>query len=192
MLKHRHIIVVTFFLLSGVPVFATPTQVSVGFSPSGQALQNVLDAIHSARGSIDLAAYSFTSREVADALIAAADKGITVRVVADKKGNSGKYSAVTSLTRHGVPVRLNDHYAIMHNKFLIVDEKTTETGSFNYTASADRRNAENALVIWNEPQLAGLYEKEFTRLWEESSRPATKEAPQNTSALTHRIRRFFR
>lgn len=51
------------------------------------------ETIFPSSSSIGLAAYSFTSHEVADALIAAADKGIAVRVVADKKGNSGKYSA---------------------------------------------------------------------------------------------------
>ena len=37
----------------------------------------------------------------------------------------------------------------MHNKFMIIDEKTIENGGFNYTFQAERANAENVLVITN-------------------------------------------
>ncbi|EGY29577.1 hypothetical protein Rin_00004470 [Candidatus Regiella insecticola 5.15] len=56
-----------------------------------------------------------------------------MRVVANKKSNGGKYTAATYLANHRVPVRLNDKYAIMHNKFMVVDSHSVETGSFNYT-----------------------------------------------------------
>lgn len=162
-------ILLTVLSLSVLPS-AFASDITVGFSPSGAALHNVLDAIQSAKTHIDLAAYSFTSKEVAQALVQAAHRGVQVRVVADKKDNQGsKYSAVTTMQQNQIPVRLDGHYAIMHNKFMVIDGATTETGSFNYTSSADKRNAENALVIWNEPQLAGVYEQEFERLWQESS-----------------------
>ena len=163
------LVLLTVLSLSVLPS-AFASNITVGFSPSGAALHNVLDAIHSAKTQIDLAAYSFTSKEVAQALVQAAQRGVQVRVVADKKDNEGsKYSAVTTMQQNQIPVRLDGHYAIMHNKFMVIDSATTETGSFNFTSSADKRNAENALVIWNEPQLAGVYEQEFERLWQESS-----------------------
>ena len=154
------------------PVLAT--QITVGFSPSGQAEATVLSAINSAKTSIDMAAYSFTSKPIAQALVNAQARGVKVRVVADMKDNEhSRYSAVHTMEQHHIPVRLDGHYAIMHNKFMVVNGETTETGSFNFTASADTRNAENALVVWNQPQLAGLYEQEFERLWQESSTPGT-------------------
>lgn len=160
-------LLVSLLIVATFPVFATPT-VSVGFSPSHTALQNILDAINHATTSLDVEAYSFTSRPVAAAIIAARERGVHVRVMADKKANSGKYSAVTFLANQHVPVRLNGHYTIMHNKVMIVDANTVETGSFNYTASADMHNAENSLVMYGFPQLAAQYEKEFNRLWAES------------------------
>ncbi len=65
-------------------------------------------------------------------------------------------------------VRLNGIYSIMHNKFIVADGSAVETGSFNYTSSAEKRNAENALVIKNEPSIARRYQAEFNRLWNES------------------------
>lgn len=150
---------------------AAPT-VSAGFSPpaesNGQsALQLVLNTINGAKQHIDVAAYLFTSKPVAEALVSAQKRGVSVRVVADKKGNMG-YSAVTFLANQGVPVRLNTHYPVMHNKFIIVDGNTVQTGSFNYTASAAKRNAENVLVVQDAPDLAAAYQNTFNRLWGES------------------------
>jgi len=136
------------------------------FSPGG-ALPLVLKAIHSAQSSIHVAAYSFTSRPVAEALTAASKRGLDVKVIADAKANSGKYTAVTYLANQKVPVRLNGRYAIHHHKFIIVDGKTVQTGSFNYSASAVSKNAENVLVVWNAFDLAGQYEDEWQRLWGE-------------------------
>lgn len=132
-------------------------------------MDNVLAAISSARESIDVAAYSFTSKQIAIALDNASKRGIRVRVVADAKDNDGQYSAVTWLQHKGIDVRLNGRYAIQHNKFMVIDGITTQTGSFNYTSSAIKRNAENTIVIWNEPSTASAYQQEFKRLWLEGS-----------------------
>jgi hypothetical protein len=41
-------------------------------------------------------------------------------------------------------------------------------GSFNRTTAAIKHNAKNALVLWNVPQVAKVYAREWARLWEES------------------------
>jgi phosphatidylserine/phosphatidylglycerophosphate/cardiolipin synthase-like enzyme len=177
--------------LSARPVLAT--QITVGFSPSGQAEACVLNVINSATTRIDMAAYSFTSKPIARALIKASERGVKVRVVADEKDNAhSRYSAVYTMMQHHIPVRLDGHYAIMHNKFLVADNSTTETGSFNYTASADKRNAENALVVRDQTQLAGVYETEFERLWQESEAPTGSglSAPKNRNALMNVLSHF--
>lgn len=147
--------------------FVTGTSIEVGFSPSGTALALVLRIIDDAQEKLDVEAYSFTSKDVATALTRATARGVKVRVVADAKSNSSKYSALTFLANHKVAVRLNDRYAIMHNKVIIADRRHVKTGSFNYSAAANKSNAENVLVIRNQPALASAYLKEFERLWSE-------------------------
>ena len=56
----------------------------------------------------------------------------------------------------------------MHDKYMIVDNKNVETGSFNYTASAEHRNAENVVVIRNNKKLAKKYTENWQKLWNES------------------------
>jgi phosphatidylserine/phosphatidylglycerophosphate/cardiolipin synthase-like enzyme len=58
----------------------------------------------------------------------------------------------------------------MHNKFMVIDGVTVETGSFNYTSAAVKSIAENAIVIRNAPDIAKIYAAEWTRLWDEASR----------------------
>ena len=52
------------------------------------------------------------------------------------------YPSATFLAKQGVPVRVDYRYAVMHDKFIVVDGETVELGSFNYTAAAERKNAE--------------------------------------------------
>lgn len=56
----------------------------------------------------------------------------------------------------------------MHNKFMIIDGHSIETGSFNYTQSATYRNAENVIYLRNRPDIAERYTQEFNRLWSEA------------------------
>jgi phosphatidylserine/phosphatidylglycerophosphate/cardiolipin synthase-like enzyme len=76
-----------------------------------------------------VSAYSFTSKPISLALLAARKRGVDVRVV--------------------------------------VDGVTAETGSFNFTASAGSKNAENVLVL-HDPAVAERYQREWERLWGES------------------------
>jgi phosphatidylserine/phosphatidylglycerophosphate/cardiolipin synthase-like enzyme len=146
---------------------STESEYEAAFSPYGKSLPLVLSTINSARKSIHVAAYTFTSKPIAEALSDAHKRGVDVKVVADEKSNGGRYTAVTFLANQGVPVRLNDHYAILHNKFMVIDGTTLETGSFNYSAAAVNKNAENVLVIRDMPTLVGQYAEEWVRLWNE-------------------------
>ncbi|WP_367680181.1 phospholipase D family protein [Candidatus Fukatsuia anoeciicola] len=166
-------VIVTIFLLFLIFIFYLSTSVDtqdveVGFSPGRVAKDIVLMAIKEAKTSIDIAIYSFTSKQIALALIKAQQKGINIRVVVDNKSNSRKYTAVTYLTNHCVPVKFNNKYIIMHNKFMIIDSHSIETGSFNYTKNAASHNAENVIYLRNRPDITKKYTQEFNRLWNEA------------------------
>jgi len=139
----------------------------VGFSPNGESLQIILKGISEAQESIWVAAYSFTSKPVSEALLDAHKRGVRVAVVADHKGNSGRYTAVNFLANHGVPVRLNGRYAILHHKFMVIDGTAIQLGSFNYSAAAVDKNAENVLLLKNVHDIASRYTEEWNRLWDE-------------------------
>jgi hypothetical protein len=134
-------------------------------------------ALRSAQHSIHLAAYVFTSKPVATALLEARRRGVEVAVVADMQENQRQYSATRFLANQQLPVRLNGKYAILHDKFMIIDQQHVQTGSFNYTAAAASKNAENVLIIWNAPELAARYESQWQRLWQEASAGGSRPVP---------------
>jgi len=148
--------------------FSPGATAEVGFSPGGTAEALVVKVINAAHASILCAAYEFTSRPITRALIAASVRGVKVYLVADAREAQGRYSQTRELSQAGISVRLDSRYEIFHHKFLVVDRRDLETGSFNYTASAFRHNAENVLVIWNDPGLATVYTSEWTALWDQS------------------------
>lgn len=150
-------------------ISSTHATVTTGFSPGGTALELILKFVGNAHISADMAAYEISSRPVAQALSAAVSRGVMVRLVADEIQSSKYQSLVKEMACAGVQVRINSMYSLMNNKFIVVDGRAVETGSFNYTSSAEKRNAENALVITGEPEVARQYQAEFNRLWSESA-----------------------
>ncbi|MDB5827974.1 MAG: Phospholipase D/Transphosphatidylase [Variovorax sp.] len=139
-------------------------QIEVAFSPEAGAEALVLKVIGSAHQSLRLAGYSFTSPNVVRALIDARKRGVDVKVLVDDRGNRGKASiaAMNLVAGAGIPLKVISIYAIHHDKYIVVDARHTQTGSFNYSQAAARSNSENALVVWNNPKLAA----DFTAHWD--------------------------
>jgi phosphatidylserine/phosphatidylglycerophosphate/cardiolipin synthase-like enzyme len=52
----------------------------------------------------------------------------------------------------------------MHHKFVILDQQSVLTGSYNWTLESESENHEN-LVILEEAQPVEAYAKEFEALW---------------------------
>jgi len=153
------------FLFSS-PAWAFPS-VDVAFSPEAGAEALVLKTIDSARMSIRMAAYSFTSPQVMRKLIDAKRRGVDIKIVIDAKGNRSKASkaAMNLVVNAGIPLRTISTYAIHHDKYIVVDGRSVETGSFNYSQGAAKKNSENVIVIWNNPDVAANYLKHWESRW---------------------------
>ncbi|WP_052285117.1 phospholipase D family protein [Kluyvera genomosp. 1] len=142
--------------------------VQVGFSPEGSARALVLESINHAKQSIDMMAYSFQAKDIVEALVRAEIRGVNVRAVIDKRRNRGAVSqkAITLARVNGIQIRLDDHYHLQHDKVMIIDGKTIETGSFNFAKSAEVANSENVLVIRDEPAVISQYQAHFASRWQ--------------------------
>ncbi|MGI4849416.1 MAG: phospholipase D family protein [Janthinobacterium lividum] len=141
--------------------------VEVGFSPDAGAEELVVKVIRASKSTIRLAAYSFTSPVVVQALMDAKRRGVDVRVLVDEKGNKSKASlaALNLVTNAGIPTRTISAYAIHHDKYIVADQRHVQNGSFNYSKAAAKSNSENALLIWNNPQLAAAYTDHWNSRW---------------------------
>ncbi|MCH9408653.1 phospholipase D family protein [Pantoea agglomerans] len=143
----------------------------VGFSPEGSARDVVLSAIGGAQRSIHMMAYSFTAPDIVRALADAHKRGVDVLVVVDENGNQTRPSiaAMNYAVNNGISLRTDANYKIQHDKVMIIDGDTVETGSFNYTASAEKYNSENALVLSGVPELAKRYDAHWLDRWNQGT-----------------------
>lgn len=149
--------------------------VEVAFSPNEGAEALVVRVIDSAKQSIRVLAYSFTSVPITAALVRARKRGVDVAIVVDAKSNlsedrSGKARhALNAVVNAGGKVRTIDSYPIHHDKVICIDGQTVETGSFNYSAAAASKNSENVLVLWGNPKLAAVYLQHWQRNWAQAA-----------------------
>ncbi len=148
-------------LTSAQLIPANPRSIRAYFSPNGGCTDTIVAELGAAKTSLDVQAYSFTSAPIAKAVADAKLRGVKVRVILDKSQDTEKYSSLTFLRNAEVPTWIDRKHAIAHNKIMIIDGKTLLTGSFNFTKSAEKSNAENLLVINDQPDLIAAYEKNF-------------------------------
>jgi phosphatidylserine/phosphatidylglycerophosphate/cardiolipin synthase-like enzyme len=141
-------------------------QMEVYFSPDDGVEERLIALIESAKENIYFLAFSFTSDRLAQAIIERAQAGVVVKGVLDQsqiQGNQG--GEYEHFLAAGLDVVPDGNPKKMHDKVMIVDNQIVITGSYNFTASAARKNDEN-LVVFYSRDLASIYLKEFNRIWE--------------------------
>lgn len=141
------------------------------FSDGGRVADRVIAAINRTQKTLHVAIYDLTHADIAAALADAHRRGVEVLIVADEGQSREPHSEISFLRSQGIPVRLSNGYrgnrSIMHNKFAVFDARLAETGSFNWTTSAENYNFENALFI-ADPTVVARYEEEFQRIWSQA------------------------
>jgi len=140
---------------------AIEDNIALFFSPDGGCADAIVKQLNSAKQSVHMEAYFFSSPKIANAVLAANRRKVEVSVIVDKSVEKVDYSSAESLTKAGVPTFVDSEHAIAHNKVILIDGQIIITGSFNFTASADTENAENLLILNNKAKLYAAYEKNF-------------------------------
>ena len=149
-----------------VSIASTPESMDVCFTPGQSCLPKVIKYIDNAKTSILLLGYSFTSKPITQALIQAKKRGVNVRIVLDHSQQYQKYSkeVIQVLLNNQMDVRFDHTVKIAHNKVLVIDNLQTITGSYNWTHSAEFKNAEN-LVFIKSQEVAKKYAVYFEGRW---------------------------
>jgi phosphatidylserine/phosphatidylglycerophosphate/cardiolipin synthase-like enzyme len=151
------------------PVFSVEgVRVEVYFSPDDGVTRQLVELVSDAEESVYFMAYSFTSDDLARALLERHQAGVEVAGVMEaRQVESNTGSDYERLRAEGIDVRLDGNPDNMHHKLLIIDGQIVVTGSFNFSRSAEERNDENILVV-HAPQLAALYLGEFEEVFSEA------------------------
>jgi phosphatidylserine/phosphatidylglycerophosphate/cardiolipin synthase-like enzyme len=132
--------------------------------PTG--LQDRLSAlIDSAQHSLDVQMYLFTVRALADKVVAAKNRGVTVRVILDPD-EAGNQQVTPTFTSGGVDWKnASTVYSFSHAKYLIIDKQTAVIMSMNFNLDA-MQNERNYGMVDKDPEdvadLQAIFEQDWS------------------------------
>jgi hypothetical protein len=131
-------------------------------------MAQVIAEVEAAQTSIDFAIFFFTEDALADALIAAHQRGVVIRGLWDALGAGNASSDDEALCAAGIPVKIEETAGKMHHKLMVLDaagsDPTVIAGSLNWTAAADARNSENTVIV-HDGATAQTLAAGFQALW---------------------------
>jgi phosphatidylserine/phosphatidylglycerophosphate/cardiolipin synthase-like enzyme len=141
------------------------------YAPEDRPGEKLAALYDSARQYIYVAMYGLTAAPAVRALTAAKRRGVDVRVITDrsKLDDPKQRAAVETLALAGVPIRINQHDALMHLKQVVVDDRVNTNGSMNQTTSGDAYNDERLDII-HDPEMTVKAREKFLRMWGDESR----------------------
>ena len=154
------------------PAKTNPSQpqaevVGLYFTPPADVAAAVIEVIDQSKTEVLVQAYGFTHNGIAQALLRAHARGVMVKVLLDAKTDTSNRYVTDLLQAQQIPLKLDASHAIAHNKVIVVDGELVITGSFNFTNSAQTRNAENLLVL-KSIGLADSYKANWQTHWNHS------------------------
>jgi phosphatidylserine/phosphatidylglycerophosphate/cardiolipin synthase-like enzyme len=126
--------------------------------------------IEGAVGELLVQGYSLTSPPFLEAIACAKERGVDVKVILDRQNDHKPSTWAAYLVNHGIAPLIDHQVSKAHNEVMVIDRRAVTTGSFDFTRAAQEQNAENVLLINDDPVLAAAY----TMNWEQradASRP---------------------
>ena len=130
---------------------------------------NIVDTIISyidlAQQSLDITVYETENQPIVDAINAAYNRGVIVRVISDDMGTNEIFDGLNA----NIPYLEGNANGIMHDKFFIIDPEDVNnawvlTGSMNHTVNNLGWDYNNVITIQDQT-LAKAYTLEFNEMW---------------------------
>ncbi|MDP1547879.1 MAG: phospholipase D-like domain-containing protein [Anaerolineales bacterium] len=167
--------------------FTNPLVINDPNNPVGSVEEKLIQLINDAQSSIHIASFEFSLTRVAEALVAAKNRGVDVKWMTDDKNGlsydtqpgRGQFSMLTGA---GIEVKDDARSALMHNKFWIFDQQIVWTGSTNVTVNGVYKQNNNVIVV-RSPEIALIYEREFQEMWNGQFGPRAPSTVNNQWAI---------
>ena len=150
----------TLLMLSSISAssltFSKGSSYDLCFTPGDNCDGMIAEKVLESKKNIYVQAYHLTNEKIIKSLIEAKAHGVDVFVILDKTA----VHESKRLADREIPVMIDYKPRIAHNKVMIIDGETVITGSFNFTQSAQSKNAENVIII-NDGDIAKAYKYNF-------------------------------
>lgn len=139
-------------------------RVEMWFLPDNkEALDRLLGLIEEAKKTIKVAMFTWTRHDLAQAMIRARLRGVSIDIALDSNSSRGASSKVAQLLlKGGIPVIINDSQGLLHYKTMIIDDHTLVNGSANWTKAAFTQNRDCFMILYD---LTMPQQKKLEKLW---------------------------
>jgi phosphatidylserine/phosphatidylglycerophosphate/cardiolipin synthase-like enzyme len=145
-------------------------------SKSPSLTSQIVAAINGARDSLDIATTRVRIPEILEALSAAAQRGVAIRIVINQDDYRDLFKRQEWFKNKNIQLRIKTFNLLpseylthqMHNKFMLVDGRQILTGSFNWSKSSEMNHIENLISLQgrSSQQVFLDYKKEFESIWD--------------------------
>ena len=132
------------------------------FSPKDNAIDHLITEVAAAEASIHFSIFFLTNADLAQAMIERRQAGVIIEGVWDLLGAASPFSQDEALCAAGIPIKIEDYYGFMHNKFMVIDAYGPNprliTGSMNWTGAGNNSNDENTLILHDATTTTAYYD----------------------------------
>lgn len=165
--------------------FTTPKYPDKAENHQGSVDEHLTAFVNTAQKSIDMAIYQLDLPNVTQALLDAAKRGVKVRVATDIDilEDPKENPSFLQLQQAGIPVKGGNSDAIMHDKFVVVDQQAVWMGTWNFTTNDTYRYNNVGLEIQS-PELARNYTAAFEKMFVDGQFGVKKSQRPTTPQLT--------
>lgn len=143
------------------------SEVEVFFSPDGGCKKALLDNISQSRSNILIHACTFTSDDIAKAIVKAKERKVEVVIILDGRQEDNDNDAIERLTKAGVTLYIDSKHRFARINAIIIDCFVVITGSYHLTESSEEYYVEDLVVITN-PETAKTYSENWKKHREHS------------------------
>jgi phosphatidylserine/phosphatidylglycerophosphate/cardiolipin synthase-like enzyme len=145
-----------FIPVAPVSSITTGATIATCFAPEENCNAVATDAMNGAEREILVSTYSLTTGSgIPEALARAAQRGVDVRVMADRTTPCDRNAGADLIVRAGASVWIDRGVRIAHAKTMVIDGKVTLVGSMNWSRGA-ALNSENLNLVVS-PEVAETY-----------------------------------
>jgi len=156
----------------------------VVFSPVDDVESKILDELRKAKKTVQVAAFGIDSPKIAAELVRLRAAGKDVTVYLDRTQAAGRGSQLDALRRGNVTTFIKHKRYLMHDKYMIIDDREVITGSYNFSKRAAKQD-NNLEVIKDSSRLVRKFEADFRRMLKEAGpHPDAETAKKIEEAAT--------
>jgi cardiolipin hydrolase len=134
------------------------------FSPGEACRSTIIRQIETATEKLHICVFTISDDSITNSLLTAHKKGVQIKLITDNDKSLDMGSDVEQLARAGIAVKMDTTPNHMHHKFMVSDQRSLVTGSYNWTLSAAKYNHEN-IILTREASVVKSFAQQFDQLW---------------------------